>query len=504
MKPINSNKEGCSPISSNCVIWQGPDIECINLCKGDTVSDVVYQLATALCALLDQVNVSAYDLSCLNLIQQDPIDFQKLIQILIDKICQLEGIEPGSGTPSTGSAGCPDCLVTVAQCLVENDPVTGNPILKEQLTSYVERIGVFICQILESITAIEISITNIETVNTNLQQQINQIIESIPDPLPLVTPVCVTQNPGTPQDLNVVLEALESEYCDLRTITGTNEDLVNAIASLCNGLGTSLVTGNPIAGWKSTVASVADLLTNMALKVCDTTNAITYVLNTCCDTGCSAIDLSFTGTMLSPTQLRIVYSGSVPSQYVDNLVTPSSIQIIDNVTNLIDTIPSVNILTDYFNASQPQVITLTNVSGENDVTVKVNYSFLDPTTEQECQSVVQGLILGTTACPDVTLNATFNAVQAEFTFAGSIPTTLTAQVFNNTGTTLVSTQTFIVNTASQVIILGNLVYSTDYKFVLVVSGVPCDFINFTTIAYPCLPPIDVSATGDINAFDPAA
>jgi hypothetical protein len=208
--------------------------------------------------------------------------------------------------------------------------------------------------------------------------------------------------------------------------------------------------------------------------------------------------------MLSPTQLRIVYSGSVPSQYVDNLVTPSSIQIIDNVTNLIDTIPSVNILTDYFNASQPQVITLTNVNGENDVTVKVNYSFLDPTTEQECQSVVQGLILGTTACPDVTLNATFNAVQAEFTFTGSMPTTLTAQVFNNTGTTLVSTQTFIVDTASQVIILGNLVYSTDYKFVLVVSGVPCDFINFTTEAYPCLPPIDVSATGDINAFDPAA
>ena len=505
MKPINTNKEGCSPISSNCIIWQGPDIECINLCKGDTVSDVVYQLATALCTLLDQVNVNVYDLSCLNLIQQDPADFQKLIQLLIDKICQLEGIEPGSGTPSTGSAGCPDCLVSVAQCLVQNDPISGNPILKEQLTDYVERIGVFICQILESITEIEVNITAIEKVNSDLQIQINQILESIPDPLPQVTPVCVTNNPGTPQDLNVVLEALESEYCDLRTITGTNQALTTAIASLCNGLGTSLITGNPITGWKPTVASVADLLTNMALKICDTTNAITYVLNTCCDTGCSAIDLGFSATMLSSTELRIIYTGTVPSNYTDNLVTPSSIEIIDSTDpGLVDTVPSVNILTDYFNPSQPQIVTLNNVNGENDVTVKVTYRFIDPITQQECQSVVQSLVLGTTACPDVTLTPTFNTVQADFTFAGSIPTTLTAQVFNNAGTVLVSTQTFIVNTPVQSITLGNLTYSTDYKFVLVVSGVPCDFINFTTEDYPCLPPTDISATGDIDDYNPTA
>ena len=54
MLPIN-NKDSmpCTPISSNCVIWQGPDIECINLCNGDTVSQVVYKLATELCTLID-------------------------------------------------------------------------------------------------------------------------------------------------------------------------------------------------------------------------------------------------------------------------------------------------------------------------------------------------------------------------------------------------------------------------------------------------------------------
>ena len=42
--PTNSRyakDRGCNPVSSNCVVWQGPDLACIDLCKGDTVSNVV-------------------------------------------------------------------------------------------------------------------------------------------------------------------------------------------------------------------------------------------------------------------------------------------------------------------------------------------------------------------------------------------------------------------------------------------------------------------------------
>ena len=41
MKPLNLDNKPCNPVSSNCVVWQGPTLECIDLCKGDTVSDVV-------------------------------------------------------------------------------------------------------------------------------------------------------------------------------------------------------------------------------------------------------------------------------------------------------------------------------------------------------------------------------------------------------------------------------------------------------------------------------
>ena len=64
MKPVNLDSKPCSPLSSNCVIWQGPDIPCINLCKGDTISDVVAALATELCSILDTLNIDNYDLTC--------------------------------------------------------------------------------------------------------------------------------------------------------------------------------------------------------------------------------------------------------------------------------------------------------------------------------------------------------------------------------------------------------------------------------------------------------
>jgi hypothetical protein len=481
MKPVNSNKEGCSPISSNCVIWQGPDIECINLCKGDTVTDVVYQLATELCTILDQTNVDVYDLSCLNLLQQDPADFQKLIQLLIDKICQLEGVEPGEGGEGGAASGCPDCLVNVASCLQETDPITGSLIIKEQLVSYVERIGAQICGILDTIEEIITDIKDINTTINSIQKDIEDIEASIPDPLPTVTPVCVTDDPGTSQDMDVVLSALEAEYCNLRTVTGSDANLLAALTALCNGLGTNLLTGSPIAGFISSPTTVADLLTNLALKVCDTNSALVYVLNTCCDTSCSAIDLEFDAEFLSPTEIRIIYSGSIPVNFIDNNPA-STVQIIDNDTGLIDTIPNVKIFADYYDASLPQDITLAQANGQNNCTVKVTYDFVDPTTQQVCSSVVQTLVLGTLTCPPITVIAGTNSVTAEFTYTGPLPQTLVINVYEDMlPSPLVATTTIVATTAVQSVTLSNLTSNTDYNLELIIDGTPCPRESFTTI-----------------------
>jgi len=89
MRPLNINKESCVPVSSNCVIWQGPDLECIGLCKGAVITQVVYEMATKICAILDTLNVDSYDISCLNSTACPPETFIELIQLIIQSICDI-------------------------------------------------------------------------------------------------------------------------------------------------------------------------------------------------------------------------------------------------------------------------------------------------------------------------------------------------------------------------------------------------------------------------------
>jgi hypothetical protein len=136
MKPVNVKTLPCSPTSSNCVIWQGDDIECLNLCKGDTVSDIVFQMGCLLCTLKDQLDPDTYDLTCLDIATCDlPHTFREFIQIIIDRICNIEATccnDTQGSTPSTDE-------VVVASCFTSGGPV-------QTIASYIQAIGQTVCQ----------------------------------------------------------------------------------------------------------------------------------------------------------------------------------------------------------------------------------------------------------------------------------------------------------------------------------------------------------------------
>lgn len=90
-----------STISSNCVIWQGPKIECLDLCRGDNITEVVYKFALSYCELLDQLDVTTYDLGCLDTPECQITNIHDLIQALIDKICDVEQQEGPAGPQGT-------------------------------------------------------------------------------------------------------------------------------------------------------------------------------------------------------------------------------------------------------------------------------------------------------------------------------------------------------------------------------------------------------------------
>jgi len=89
-KPLKLNKATCKEVSSNCITWQGPSITCINLCKGDSITEVIYELATEFCNLYEQLNPEGYDLECLDIQGCPPDTIKELIQLMLDKLCDIE------------------------------------------------------------------------------------------------------------------------------------------------------------------------------------------------------------------------------------------------------------------------------------------------------------------------------------------------------------------------------------------------------------------------------
>lgn len=87
MKPNNTPKSPCINTPSGCVIWDGPTIECVGICNGDSITTAVYELAKKLCDVMDQLNITNYDLSCLEPSTCKPTNFKAFIQLLIDKVC---------------------------------------------------------------------------------------------------------------------------------------------------------------------------------------------------------------------------------------------------------------------------------------------------------------------------------------------------------------------------------------------------------------------------------
>lgn len=306
MIPVSSNTftSGCNPISSNCVIWQGPDIQCINICNGDTVSDVVAKLATELCTIMDAVGISNLDLSCFNLtVQNTPENMTEFLQVLIDRICALEDATPGGGgtTPATPvTATLPTCL---RYNNLQNDLVTVLPI-----DDYAELVAAKLCEIISEVNTLKNTVINHGQRITVLENA-----TSTTPAIPTVTPNCIL--PSIPTAITTVVDTLEAQFCDVKNVLGESTALLASTTYQCNALNTqnalsSAGTMSGLTGWNNSVNNVAESLTNMWLTICDIRAAVRTIQQTCCTVDCSAFIFNVTAT-LSGTNLVLNYNGTV-------------------------------------------------------------------------------------------------------------------------------------------------------------------------------------------------
>jgi hypothetical protein len=237
MKPLNFDNSPCTPTSSNCVIWAGPDLNCINLCRGDSITDVIEKLATELCTILDTLNINSYDLDCFNLVSCAPSTFTDLINFLILKVCELENIPLVPDVPP--SNGCPtDCIVSVAPCFVSGSITTMN------LTEYVIAIGEKICALIDANALQDIAIGDLEIRVTNLE---NTSPPSYTTPTFTLGCTIDTLPSGSTQAIDLILQSFINDiWCTYVSTTGDAGCLATAIANQTVA-STDLSIANPLA-----------------------------------------------------------------------------------------------------------------------------------------------------------------------------------------------------------------------------------------------------------------
>ena len=283
MKPLNLDNSPCTPTSSNCVIWSGPNIPCINLCTGDTISDVVYKLALELCAVLDTLKVTNYDISCFNLAACAPNNFQELIQFLITRICELENIDPATvvttSSTSAKSAGVTDYLMTA-------DPIFGGGTVT--LVDYIILIANKISEIV-----VNISVTNAGIANLDVRVA---TLESTPAPVFTLPSFILSCNIGTiipvlaagsTQSIDTVIERfINEEWCPTKAVLGSSTDLTNAVLAQCvAGTDLALAEQYTTPGVVMQVAypayigaptTISEVIENLWIALCDLRDRIEF------------------------------------------------------------------------------------------------------------------------------------------------------------------------------------------------------------------------------------
>jgi hypothetical protein len=492
MKPLNIDKSGCSNTSSNCVVWQGPNIECIDLCKGDSITEVVYKLAVELCTIMDTFNLDNYDLKCFAGGACKPTDFKEFIQLVINKICYVQSCSgclnscdpcdttsPSTNVPTATTPSNP--IVPIAPAFYYVNP-QGDTVTTMPVDTYAVTIGNKVSNMVTQISTIDATLVNHNARITTL--------EVAPPPvlvLPDITPVCVLLS--TPFPINVVLASLEQQFCELRVATGTPNNIFTGIGKQPAGLPSAPALANPLTvmsalpGFVTTVQNEADSISNLWVTISDMRLAIQNVIDNYLPSDCSGIGLTVFATYTSPN-VTIYVNGTIPGTFVNTFPTGTLFTITDSFKGSAQF--SINIISILNSLSGFTFdITTTPLNPASNLFINASPSFTSTITGSQCQSLLNYTIENQANCAVVTYTPTPVSIQYTFTTAALVAT-YKIELYNAITNALLATNshpnTIVQTVAAEFTGLTSL---TSYKLRLVVQigtvDTDCDFTLVTTL-----------------------
>tara|TARA_R110000765_G_scaffold44935_4_gene92908 strand:+ start:892 stop:4686 length:3795 start_codon:yes stop_codon:yes gene_type:complete len=495
MLPTNNGKNmPCIPVSSNCVIWQGPDIECINLCNGDTVSDIVGKLATELCALIDAACVCTPDLTGLTLDcitgVSDPTDLVEVLNAIIATACTT-GTGTGVNLNVSEKRVAADGNILLPKCLVYSDEF-GNPITELPINEFVIYLANEICGILNSIVLINAAIENFETRIGILE---NCVLPCVPQKNIVSEVVSTCLFPGQLKDVSILLLAIEKDFCNLRSNVGTSQDILNAIAAQCIFSTTDRLSASGNYGsninWIKSPSNLSQSLKDQWVVICDLYSAIKDIQDNCCDSGCSGLNFGFLYNVISnssnvPVTLNLNFtSSSLPASYSD-CGGLTNVKITDSLGSEIN--QGVNVAS-LQNSTTGATINLAALNVNNSITVQVDFCATDGVnTCQEKQTIIVPL---ETLCPNdiIASGITEDRVTVSFTNVLGTAVQYKIDIVDDITNAVAATTTIGSPGFNISEVLMGLASGTNYSIAITVTSnaIPkiCVSVPFTTTGVNC-------------------
>ena len=288
MLPSNTNNTSpCTPVSSNCVIWQGPDIACIDLCNGDTVSDVVAKLATKLCEIIDascacDPDLTGLDFKCLTAPTSE--DLVTTLQLFVDEICELKSDESDVKIAD----------LALPECLYYRDGREGNLVTALPLSEWAAYIGTQLCSVISSLTTINQNFKNLSARVATLEAC---VLPCTPNSESDFTVVSSCLFKGREVSISTLILAIEQELCKQITAVGSTTEINGAIAA--QGVSSSgkrlsvMGTLGDIDGWIASPKNLAESNTNQWKLLNDLYTAVSDIQEAL-PKNCGAADFVFT------------------------------------------------------------------------------------------------------------------------------------------------------------------------------------------------------------------
>ena len=494
MKPLNIDKTGCTNISSNCVTWQGPDIPCINLCKGDSVTDVVYKLATELCNLMDTFDLANYDLQCFSTGVCQPQTFKDFINILINKVCLIQtcsgcgdtcnpcptgpvamAYQAGMGSPTASS------YVAVAKDFHYTSPA-GDLVTTMTVNDYATAIGNKVSSTINNLSVLQKTISEQNTRLASLENMGTPVVE-----LPTIIPTGVL--PTLPHTMDVVLAATEKQLTELKNAVGTHTDIhtniqkqsanINDAKTLANA-GTKM---SSLTGWNSTVKNQADAIGNLFIMVNDMRSAMQNIISNYIPNDCEAIKLELSAVYRNESIILYV-NGTLPGTFTNNISTGTLFTIKDSFGASVSV--SINLF-DVVNRMEGYTISLNNTRlvANSTITITAEPNFVNKSTGSMCKSFLQTVIANTATCPTVGYTPKANSI--DFTFTSTSTSQIyTMELFDGTGVNIISSASYpstIVQTitGSFTGLSSKTLYKVRVKMLVNNVETTCEYTTVTTL-----------------------